>query len=147
MKYFNILLALCYIPTSIIGFGMITKDKTRNYKLTTMSNDGTINEVLKYKDVLSANTYNTLISRIKAHDIKKIYVTNKLDAVIAKDASEQDIITDYSITKINPFVVSSIVDESNKNNVETYFLEQPQISGFEVIAQNVFGLFGSLTIM
>ena len=139
MKYFNILLALCYIPTSIIGFGMITKDKTRNYKLT-MSNDGTINEVLKYKDVLSANTYNTLISRIKAHDIKKIYVTNKLDAVIAKDASEQDIITDYSITKINPFVVTSIVDESNKNNVETYFLEQPQISGFEVIAQNVFGL-------
>lgn len=139
MKYFNILLALCYIPTSIIGFGMINNDKTRNYKLT-MSNDGTINEVLKYKDVLSVNTYNTLISRIKTHDIKKIYVANKLDAVIAKDASEDDIITDYSITKINPFVVSSIVDESNKNNVETYFLEQPQISGFEVIAQNVFGL-------
>ena len=139
MKYFKILLALCYIPTSIIGFGMINNDKTRNYKLT-MSNDGTINEVLKYKDVLSVNTYNTLISRIKTHDIKKIYVANKLDAVIAKDASEDDIITDYSITKINPFVVSSIVDESNKNNVETYFLEQPQISGFEVIAQNVFGL-------
>jgi cell division protease FtsH len=139
MKYFNILLALCYIPTSIIGFGMINHDKTRNYKLT-MSNDGTINEVLKYKDVLSVNTYNTLISRIKTHDIKKIYVANKLDAVIAKDASEDDIITDYSITKINPFVVSSIVDESNKNNVETYFLEQPQISGFEIIAQNVFGL-------
>uniref|UniRef100_A0A6C0HBE5 AAA+ ATPase domain-containing protein n=1 Tax=viral metagenome TaxID=1070528 RepID=A0A6C0HBE5_9ZZZZ len=138
MKYFNILLILFYIPSSVFGFGIIN-NKYRNGNLK-MSNDGTINEVLKYKDVLSANTYNTLISRIKTHDIKKIYVTNKLDAVIAKDASEHDIITDYSITKINPFVVTSIVDESNKNNVETYFLEQPQISGFEVIAQNVFGL-------
>jgi len=138
MKYFNILLILFYIPSSIFGFGIIN-NKNRNGKLK-MSNDETINEVLKYKDVLSENTYNTLISRIKAHDIKKIYVTNKLDAVISKDASEQDIITDYSITKINPFVMTSIVDESNKNNVETYFLEQPPISGFEVIAQNVFGL-------
>jgi ATP-dependent Zn protease len=64
-----------------------------------------------------------------------------LDAVIAKDASEDDIITDYSITKINPFVVSSIVDESNKNNVESYFLEQPTISATDAIARNVFGFF------
>jgi cell division protease FtsH len=139
MKYFNILLFFFYIPSSIVGFRSINNHKNRNGKLSMVNNDA-INEVLKYKNLLSENTYNTLISRIKTHDIKKIYVTNKLDAIIAKDASEDDIITDYSITKINPFVVSSIVDESNKNNVETYFLEQPQISGFEVIAQNVFGL-------
>jgi cell division protease FtsH len=139
MKYFNILLFFFYIPSSIVGFRSINNHKNRNGKLSMVNNDA-INEVLKYKNLLSENTYNTLISRIKTHDIKKIYVANKLDAVIAKDASEDDIITDYSITKINPFVVSSIVDESNKNNVETYFLEQPQISGFEVIAQNVFGL-------
>ena len=140
MKYFNILLFFFYIPSSIVGFRSINNHKNRNGKLSMVNNDA-INEVLKYKNLLSENTYNTLISKIKTHDIKKIYVTNKLDAIIAKDNDDNESITDYSITKINPFVVSSIVDETNKNNVETFFLEQPQISGFEVIAQNVFGFF------
>jgi ATP-dependent Zn protease len=139
MKYFNILLFFFYIPSSIVGFRSINNHKNRNGKLS-MANNDAINEVLKYKNLLSENTYNTLISKIKTHDIKKIYVTNKLDAIISKDIDDNESITDYSITKINPFVVSSIVDETNKNNVETFFLEQPPISGFEVIAQNVFGL-------
>jgi cell division protease FtsH len=140
MKYFNILLVLFYIPTSIFGFGRISNYKNRNGNNLIMTNDETINTVLKYKSVLSENTYNSLISKIKTHDIKKIYVTNKLDAIIAKDNEDQNIIADYSITKINPVVVKTIVDESNKNNIETYFLEEPSISGFEMIAQNVFGL-------
>ena len=139
MKYFNILLVLLYVPSSIFGFVTLNTVKNRYGKLK-MANNEIITEVLKYKNVLSESTYNTLISKIKTHDIKKIYVTNSLDAIIAKDNDDQDIITDYSITKINPVVVKTIVDESNQNNVETYFLEQPPISGFEVIAQNVFGL-------
>ena len=139
MKYFNILLVLLYVPSSIFGFVTLNTVKTRYGKLK-MANNEIITEVLKYKNVLSESTYNTLISKIKTHDIKKIYVTNSLDAIIAKDNDDQDIITDYSITKINPVVVKTIVDESNQNNVETYFLEQPPISGIEVIAQNVFGL-------
>lgn len=139
MKYFNILLVLLYVPSSIFGFVTLNTVKNRYGKLK-MANNEIITEVLKYKNVLSESTYNTLISKIKTHDIKKIYVTNSLDAIIAKDNDDQDIITDYSITKINPVVVKTIVDESNQNNVETYFLEQPPISGIEVIAQNVFGL-------
>ena len=139
MKYFNILLFFFYIPTSIVGFSSINKHKNRNGKLK-MANNDAINEVLKYKNLLSENTYNTLISKIKTHDIKKIYVTNSLDTIIAKDNDDQDIITDYSITKINPVVVKTIVDESNQNNVETYFLEQPQISATEMVARNIFGL-------
>lgn len=139
MKYFNILLVLLYVPSSIVGFVTLNAVKTRYGKLK-MANNEIITEVLKYKNVLSESTYNTLISKIKTHDIKKIYVTNKLDAIIAKDNDDNELLTDYSITKINPVVVKTIVDESNQNNVETYFLEQPPISGFEVIAQNVFGL-------
>jgi hypothetical protein len=77
MKYFNILLVLFYIPTSIFGFGRISNYKNRNGNNLIMTNDETINTVLKYKSVLSENTYNSLISKIKTHDIKKIYVTNK----------------------------------------------------------------------
>ena len=139
MKYFNILLVLLYVPSSIFGFVKLNTVKTRYGKLK-MANNEIITEVLKYKNVLSESTYNTLISKIKTHDIKKIYVTNSLDAIIAKDNDDQDIITDYSITKINPVVVKTIVDESNQNNVETYFLEQPPISATEMVARNIFGL-------
>lgn len=139
MKYFNILLVLLYVPSSIFGFVKLNTVKNRYGKLK-MANNEIITEVLKYKNVLSESTYNTLISKIKTHDIKKIYVTNSLDAIIAKDNDDQDIITDYSITKINPVVVKTIVDESNQNNVETYFLEQPQISATEMVARNIFGL-------
>ena len=139
MKYFNILLVLLYVPSSIFGFVTLNTVKNRYGKLK-MANNEIITEVLKYKNVLSESTYNTLISKIKTHDIKKIYVTNSLDAIIAKDNDDNELLIDYSITKINPVVVKTIVDESNQNNVETYFLEQPPISGIEVIAQNVFGL-------
>lgn len=139
MKYFNILLVLLYVPSSIFGFVTLNTVKNRYGKLK-MANNEIITEVLKYKNVLSESTYNTLISKIKTHDIKKIYVTNSLDAIIAKDNDDNELLIDYSITKINPVVVKTIVDESNQNNVETYFLEQPPISGVEVIAQNVFGL-------
>jgi hypothetical protein len=122
MKYFNILLTLLYIPSSILGFVTLNNVKTRYSKLK-MANDEIITEVLKYKNVLSESTYNTLISKIKTHDIQKIYVTNTLDAIIAKDNDDNELLTDYSITKINPMVVKTIVDESNKNNIETFFLE------------------------
>jgi len=138
MKYFNILLILLYIPSSIFGFGILKNVKSRNGKLE-MANDEIITEVLKYKNVLSETTYNTLISKIKTHDIQKIYVTNTLDAIIAKDNDDNELLTDYSITKINPFVVSSIVDESNKNNIETFFLEQPPISIIDTVSRNTFG--------
>ena len=139
MKYFNILLVLLYIPSSILGFGLINKHKNRNVKLT-MMNDKLMNEVLKYKNVLSENTYNTLLSKIKTHDVSEIYITSNLDTIIAKNNDNQDLITDYSITKINPIVLKTIVDESSKNDVESYFLEQPAISATDAIARNVFGL-------
>jgi len=138
MKYFNILLTLLYIPSSILGFVTLNNVKTRYSKLK-MANDEIITEVLKYKNVLSESTYNTLISKIKTHDIQKIYVTNTLDAIIAKDNDDNELLTDYSITKINPMVVKTIVDESNKNNIETFFLEQPPISLIDTISRNTFG--------
>jgi cell division protease FtsH len=140
MKYFNILLALLYIPTTIHGFGLINKHQNRNHKLT-MINDKLMNEVLKYKNILSENTYNTLLSKIKTHDVSEIYITSNLDTIIAKNNDNQDLITDYSITKINPIVLKTIVDESSKNDVESYFLEQPTITATDAIARNVFGFF------
>ena len=52
MKYFNILLVLLYVPSSIFGFVTLNNVKTRYGKLK-MANNEIITEVLKYKNVLS----------------------------------------------------------------------------------------------
>jgi cell division protease FtsH len=111
-----------------------------------LSNDYTFTaqQALKYRNILSENTYNSLISKIKNHDIKQIFITNKLDAIISESKdSEGETLTDYSITKINPVVAKTIVDESNRNNIETYFLEEPPIGEVQLLLNGVFGFLDS----
>uniref|UniRef100_A0A6C0LP14 AAA+ ATPase domain-containing protein n=1 Tax=viral metagenome TaxID=1070528 RepID=A0A6C0LP14_9ZZZZ len=115
---------------------------TSGFKLKMVNSDYTITaqQALKYRNILSENTYNSLISKIKNHDIKQIFITNKLDAIISESKDSQgDAITDYSLTKINPVVAKTIVDESNRNNIETYFLEEPQIGQAELLLNSIFG--------
>jgi cell division protease FtsH len=111
-----------------------------------LSNDYTFTaqQALKYRNILSENTYNSLISKIKNHDIKQIFITNKLDAIISESKdSEGETLTDYSITKINPVVAKTIVDESNRNDIETYFLEEPPIGQGQLLLNSVFGFLDS----
>jgi cell division protease FtsH len=104
----------------------------------------TAQQALKYRNILSENTYNSLISKIKNHDIKQIFITNKLDAIISESKdSEGETLTDYSITKINPVVAKTIVDESNRNDIETYFLEEPPIGQGQLLLNGVFGFLDS----
>lgn len=105
--------------------------------------DALPNEVLKYKNVLSESTYNTLINKIENKELSQIYFTGTLDNVISHVDNKGNVLTDYSLTKINPFIVKNIVDASQKNKVETYFLEQPQPGQFQVYASNAINvLFG-----
>lgn len=116
------------------------------FKLKMLSNEYTFTaqQALKYRNILSENTYNSLISKIKNHDIKQIFITNKLDAIISESKdSEGETLTDYSITKINPVVAKTIVDESNRNNIETYFLEEPPIGEVQLLLNGVFGFLDS----
>ena len=116
------------------------------FKLKMLSNEYTFTaqQALKYRNILSENTYNSLISKIKNHDIKQIFITNKLDAIISESKdSEGETLTDYSITKINPVVAKTIVDESNRNDIETYFLEEPPIGQGQLLLNGVFGFLDS----
>ena len=94
-----------------------------------------IKNVLKHKNDLSELNYNSLINKMDRHKISKIYFTNTMDTVISEDVDKQD----YSITKINPFVTTSIVESTQKNNVQTYFLQQPILPPLELITRNLFG--------
>jgi hypothetical protein len=42
-----------------------------------MLNKDTANEALKYKNILRETTYNSLISKIKKHDIDKVFIIGK----------------------------------------------------------------------
>ena len=109
-----------------------------NIKMIQQNN---INEILKYKNVLPETTYNTLLTKIQGHNIEKIYFTSKLDKAIAEESDTKgELFTDYSVTSINPFIIKSIVDESAHNNVETFFLQEPQLSGIDIIASNLLNI-------
>jgi ATP-dependent Zn protease len=77
-------------------------------------------------------SFNNLISQIDNDEITDIYVSNTMDTIFSKQKEPQsdDIDSvvqfrqDYSITKVNPFIIKTVVDESVKHKVNTVFLEK-----------------------
>jgi cell division protease FtsH len=93
------------------------------------ANKNNINEVLKYKETLQETSYGELLNKIDAHEISKVYFTKNLDAVISeKTTPDGDILTDYSVTKINPFITNSLAEKTSKEKVDAYFLQVPESS-------------------
>ena len=136
------LFGVLFQQTPTYSFPMLKSSKkcfkTRHpYKSNMKMLDSLPNEVLKYKNVLSETTYNGLIDKIENKELSQIYFTNNLDTVISHVDDKGNLVTDYSLTKINPFIVKNIVDASQKNKVETYFLEQPQPNEFVSYASNI----------
>ena len=89
-------------------------------------------DVLRYKSFYRPVPFNTLIDEIKSKDVETIYFTPLMDSVIAEDAAENDnVLNDYTATKITPFVSNYIVDKANEKEVQTVFLQQPPPNIFE----------------
>jgi len=118
--------------------GYVTKLRINNRK-PLFSNNGNINEVLKYKEILQETSYGELLNKIDSHELSKVYFTKNLDSVISeKSNTEGDIITDYSVTKINPFITNSLVEKTSKEHVDTYFLQSPTLSYQEGAIRGIF---------
>lgn len=99
-----------------------------------------INNVVKNKFFLQKAGYNSLVKKIENHDVSTVYFSEKLDSVIAENKEETGTIyEDYSITKINPLITSSLTELSVKNKVETVFLVDPSPPLFSIVASNVLG--------
>jgi len=125
------LLLFIFIVRAFFGEGFII----RNLK---MSAD--INNVFKNRVLLQKEGYNGLVNKIENHAVSKIYFSGTLDSVIAENTEETGtIIEDYSITKINPLITSSLTDLSVKNKVETIFLVDPRPPLTSILANNVLG--------
>ena len=99
-----------------------------------------IGDVVKNKYLLQQDGYNSLVKKIENHDVSKVFFSEKLDSVISEKTEETgNIYEDYSITKINPLITSSLTDLSVKNKVDTIFLVDPRPPITSILANNVLG--------
>jgi len=105
-----------------------------------------INNIIRNKYYYSELPYNKLIQNIESHKIKQIYLSERMDTVIAEDIEKHDNpIEDYTITNIAPLVTESLVDLSIKNKVNTVFSYAPDPNTYQQIATNF--LYGAQTII
>jgi cell division protease FtsH len=79
--------------------------------------------------LLNEESYSDLLNNIENHKITKLFFNNKLDSTLAfNDNPTGEIVNDFSITQINPYVADSLTTILHNNNVKTYFLESEKPS-------------------
>ena len=83
----------------------------------------TLREAMKFANTIPEESYNTLMQKIDTNKISDLVFSTKLDSVIAQNEETDGILFhDYSITKINPYLLDSITDNALKHNIHTVFL-------------------------
>jgi cell division protease FtsH len=83
----------------------------------------TFRKVIANRAFLHESSYSTLIQNIEKHEVDKIYFSPSNDAVISENREMvDDVLLDYSITKISPSILNSLVEISIKNKVEPVFV-------------------------
>ena len=93
----------------------------------------------RVKPYLHEDQYTSLISKIKIHKISELYFPPKLDAVVSHNVDVvDDPNEDYSITTVNPSIVTSIVKLADENEVNTIFLKDPPQNQYIADAANLF---------
>ena len=101
----------------------------------------TIREASQLVNSLPQEPFNTLIREIQSKQISEIAFTTKLDSVIVEHA-DPSTLSEFTSTRINPFVIDSLTDLAVKNDVQTLFLDNPQ-QGISNLALDVLGFVGT----
>lgn len=101
----------------------------------------TIREASQLVNTLPQEPFNTLIKEIQSKQISEIAFTTKLDSVIVEHA-DPSTLSEFTSTRINPFVIDSLTDLAVKNDVQTLFLDNPQ-QGISNLALDVLGFVGN----
>ena len=87
--------------------------------------------------LLPEQPYNSLLKKMKTHDVSKIYFSSKMDKVLS-ETEPADNIADYSVTYINPLVTDNLVDVATETAVEPIFLHDPMPSPYISLAGDIF---------
>ena len=87
--------------------------------------------------LLPEQPYSSLLKKMKASDVSKVYFSPKMDKVLS-ETQPADNIVDYSVTYINPFITDNLVDVATENAVESIFLHDPIPSPYVSLAGDIF---------
>jgi cell division protease FtsH len=85
----------------------------------------TLKQAMKFANTLPEESYSTLMHKIDENQVSEIVFSTKLDNVVSHETTG-DFISDFSITKINPFVANTIADNAAKHGIQIDFLQADQ---------------------
>lgn len=101
----------------------IQAKKLIGLRMSSPQDSATFRKVIANRAFLHESSYSTLIQNIEKHEVDKIYFSPSNDAVISENREMvDDVLLDYSITKISPSILNSLVEISIKNKVEPVFV-------------------------
>ena len=87
----------------------------------------TVKQAMKFTNMLPEESYSTLMHKIDENQVSEIIFSTKLDNVVSHDSAiTGDFISDFSITKINPFVANTIADNAVKHGIQIDFLQNTE---------------------
>jgi len=85
----------------------------------------TLKQAMKFANTLPEESYSTLMRKIDENQVSEIVFSTKLDNVVSHETTG-DFISDFAITKINPFVVNIISENAAKHGIQIDFLQADQ---------------------
>ena len=100
----------------------------------------TIREASQLINTLPQESYNTLVKEIQTNQVSEIAFTPKMDSVIIEHADPGSV-AEFTMTKINPFIIDGLTDLAVKYNVQTLFLDNAQ-EGLSTLATDILGFVG-----
>lgn len=100
----------------------------------------TIREASQLVNTLPQVSYNTLVKEIQTNQISEIAFTAKMDSVIVEHADPGSV-AEFTVTKINPFIIDGLTDLAVNYDVQTLFLDNAQ-EGLSNLATDILGFVG-----
>ena len=82
--------------------------------------------IFRYKGLIQKDSYNNMIQSIKQHHINSLYINSNYKEIISVDnlPNVQDVYDHYHSIQINPVVIPTILEQTYKENIPIYFIDQ-----------------------
>ena len=82
--------------------------------------------IFRYKGFIQKDSYNNMIQSIKQHHISSLYINSNYKEIISVDnlPDVQDIYDHYHSIQINPVVIPTVLEQTYKENIPIYFIDQ-----------------------
>ena len=124
---------------------LITKIKERSS--LQVNQNININKLYKERFFLQEIPYSQLNQKIEKHEIKNLYFSKTLDAVLLENEEKTgNNYNDYTITTVSPLITNDIANKAIKNNVEPVFLKDPYPGPIETFSKEALGFVTSYFI-